>query len=107
MNNNLSRVGEKDHDESVNSIDASSNDETETQVPLVVVTCEVPHLETMSTLDDVDDDEAFISDLMAMHPNDDDIVIEDLEEIDEALPPPIEDIQVPERDEATEDGVRK
>lgn len=37
----------------------------------------------METLDDVDENEAFINDLMAMHPNDDDIVVEDLEEVDE------------------------
>lgn len=33
----------------------------------------------MGTLDDVDEDEAFIMELMAMHPNDDDIVVEDLD----------------------------
>lgn len=32
----------------------------------------------MATLDDVDEDEAFIMELMSMHPNDDDIVVEDL-----------------------------
>jgi hypothetical protein len=37
----------------------------------------------METLDDVDDDEAFIMELMSMHPNDDDIVVEDLD-LDEA-----------------------
>lgn len=37
-------------------------------------------LSQMATLDDIDEDEAFINELMAMHPNDDDIVVEDLEE---------------------------
>jgi hypothetical protein len=41
----------------------------------------------MATLDDVDEDEAFIMELMAMHPNDDDIIVEDLDlDIDE---PPV------------------
>lgn len=40
-----------------------------------------PHLESMQTLDDVDEDEAFIHDLMAMHPNDEDLVVVDLEEL--------------------------
>jgi hypothetical protein len=43
-------------------------------------------LQPMATLDDVDEDEAFILELMSMHPNDDDIIIEDLsieESVDE------------------------
>lgn len=72
----------KDLDESTNSIDVSSNEENgtvhdeNTQVPAILVTSV---LQTMATLDDVDDDEAFINELMAMHPNDEDIVVEDLE----------------------------
>lgn len=38
----------------------------------------------MATLDDVDEDEAFIMELMAMHPHEDDLIVEDLE----MTPPP-------------------
>lgn len=42
----------------------------------------------MDTVDDIDEDEAFINELMALHPNDEDIIVEDIEN----LPPPsIED----------------
>lgn len=41
----------------------------------------------METFDDVDEEEAFISELMALHPNDDDIVVEDLEIFDEPVAP--------------------
>lgn len=44
----------------------------------------------MATLDDIDEDEAFIMELMAMHPNDDDLIVEDLE----LTPPPIPLIRV-------------
>lgn len=104
-------------DESTNSVDVTSSiEENDTQVPTIVVTSPAAHLETMGTLDDVDDDEAFISDLMAMHPNDDDIVVEDLEEIDEAVSEsghvqdsaPVEStLDVTDRRESTEDGVRQ
>lgn len=43
-----------------------------------------PALEPMDTIYDVDEDEAFINDLMSMHPNGDDLVVEDLE-VTEAL----------------------
>jgi hypothetical protein len=36
----------------------------------------------MDTIDDIDEDEAFINELMALHPNDDDIIVEDLEAIE-------------------------
>lgn len=91
---------EKDLDD---SIDASSSNDGSTEIPAIVVTNE---LASMSTFDDVDDDEAFICDLMAMHPNDDDIVVEDLEEIDQIDPPSADTHDVPEGVEATEDGVR-
>jgi hypothetical protein len=70
----------KDLDEMTSSIDVSSNEEHETvqgntEVPAIVVT----GMTRAETLDDVDDDEAFISELMAMHPNDEDIQVEDLE----------------------------
>jgi hypothetical protein len=78
----------KDLDESTNSIDVSSNEENNetlhannTQVPAVMELRDGGAvLKTMATLDDVDDDEAFITELMAMHPNDDDILVEDLED---------------------------
>lgn len=84
---NVEKYLRKDLDELTNSIDVSSNEETlhdeNTQLPVILVTGSV--LQTMSTLDDVDDDEAFIHELMAMHPNDDDIVVEDLEAKDDDL----------------------
>lgn len=46
---------------------------------MIVLTADGGHSESMETLEDVDEDEIFISDLMAMHPNDEDIVVEDLE----------------------------
>lgn len=93
---------EKDLDDSID-ISSTSNDGS-TEIPAVIVTNE---LASMSTFDDVDDDEAFICDLMAMHPNDDDIVVEDLEEeIDQIDPPSVEMHDVAEGEEATEDGVR-
>lgn len=67
---------EKDVDESV-EVDMTSEDENET----LVVSNEGAVLESTATLDEVDEDEAFIIELMAMHPNDDDIVVEDLEEV--------------------------
>lgn len=51
---------------------------------MIVVTSDGPVLETMETLDDVDDEETFINELMAIHPNDEDVVVEDLEV--EAIP---------------------
>lgn len=74
-------------------IDAASDDEGETQVPAGVETNAEAHLESMEML--VDEEEVFISELMAMHPNDDDIVVEDLEEV------------AREAEEAIEDGVRQ
>lgn len=63
-----------------NSIDVSSNEsETLHENNTPVMGENVAVLQTMASLDDVDDDEAFISELMAMHPNDEDIVVEDLE----------------------------
>lgn len=75
----------KDLDDNTSSIDVSSNEESgsvqeDTQVPAIVVSGDVgATLRTMETLDDVDEDEAFISELMAMHPNDEEIRVEDLE----------------------------
>lgn len=93
---------EKDLDDSIDV--SSSNDGSVTEVPAVIVTND---LASMSTFDEIDDDEAFICDLMAMHPNDDDIVVEDLEEIDQIDPPSVDTHDVPEDGEATEDdGVR-
>lgn len=33
----------------------------------------------MDTIDDIDEDETFINELMALHPNDEDIIVEDIE----------------------------
>lgn len=77
----------KDSEDFTNSIDVSSSDERvddETVLPAIVVTSDGPVLETMETLDDVDDEETFINELMAIHPNDEDVVVEDLEV--EAIP---------------------
>lgn len=54
----------------------------------------------MATLDDIDDDEAFINELMAMHPNDEDIVVEDLEGVEAA-----EDLRVLQEGLTTTEGV--
>lgn len=94
----------KDLDESIDV--SSSNDESVIQVPVIAITSESPHLETMSTIEDVDEDEAFICELMAMYPNDEDIVVEDLEEVGSAETPTGAVYDVPEGEEATEDGVR-
>lgn len=80
---------------------SSSNEGSVTEIPAVVVT--PPAMEAMSTFDDVDEDEAFICELMAMHPNDDDIVVEDLEEIGECEPLPGNEHDAPACDEATGD----
>jgi hypothetical protein len=47
----------------------------------------------MDTVDDIDEDEAFISELMALHPNDEDIIVEDIEAI-EYPPPSIDDVSI-------------
>lgn len=57
-------------------------------------------MESTATFDDVDEDEAFINELMAMHPNDDDIVVEDLEEI------LVEILNETDGEEIFDDGVR-
>lgn len=41
-----------------------------------------PTLQNMDTVDDIDEDEAFINELIALHPNDEDIIVEDIEAID-------------------------
>lgn len=97
----------KDSDDLTNSIDVSSSDEQnedETLVPavpeIVVDSIDTPHLETQETLDDVDEEEAFITELMALHPNDDDIVVVDLENDDlENDEPQIPEVEVQEVDE--------
>jgi hypothetical protein len=37
----------------------------------------------MDTVDDVDEDEAFINELIALHPNDEDIIVEDIESMED------------------------
>lgn len=41
---------------------------------------------TLNDIDDIDEDEAFIMELMAMHPNDDDLIVEDLEDAPLTIP---------------------
>jgi hypothetical protein len=50
-----------------------------TSVPTIEITRISPQLQNMDTVDDIDEDEAFINELMALHPNDEDIIVEDLE----------------------------
>ena len=56
----------------------SSNGEVLSQIQAVDVTSP-PQLQNMDTVDDIDDDEAFINELMALHPNDEDLIVEDIE----------------------------
>lgn len=92
----------KDLDEMTNSLEVtSSNEESNTQLPAIIVS-EAAQLVSMETLDDIDDDEAFINELMAMHPNDEDLVVEDLEG---SLTPTIGIESIPEGEEAMEDAV--
>lgn len=103
----------KDLDDTTGSIDASSTDEAETTHDSTEIAMSGVMLRA-TTLDDVDDDEAFISELMAMHPNDEDIEIVDLESdgdlrtIQEGLltTADVIDITEPPLDD-DEDGVRK
>ena len=97
---------------------SSSNEEIETQVPAIVLMGENVTLTdtgnthrfiTMGTLEDIDDNEAFISDLMAIHPNDENMVVEDLEEVlIENEEPPVVNFESPFEiaDEVEENGVR-
>lgn len=55
-----------------------SNDDLATELPVIEVTPS-PQLENMNSVDDIDEDEAFINELMALHPNDEDIIVEDVE----------------------------
>lgn len=112
----------------MSSIDVSSNDETEMRVTEIAAPGPaVSRLVSSETFDDVDEDEAFINELMAMHPNDDDLVIEDLETISiivtapdyvDAIPVIVttpEDVvegadgeaDILEAEEAVEEGVRQ
>ena len=104
----------KDLDDFTGSIDASSTDEAETTHSSKTEVAVSGEMLRATTLDDVDDDEAFISDLMAMHPNDEDIEIVDLESdvdlrtIQEALMTTEDIIDIPEPPpDVDEDGVRK
>lgn len=82
---------------------------TETIVPSVGPLNVVALLQSMATVDDVNEDEAFISELMALHPNDEDIVVEDLETPSvEIIVPEILVVQDEEEgEEALEDVVRQ
>lgn len=97
-------------------------EQTDPRIPTITVTNEfATQLESMRALDDGDDDE-FLAELMAIHPNDHDIVVEDLEQVDppgfsdepEVRPglvhehpetPEIDVEEAQEADEALEDGV--
>lgn len=109
-------IHKKDLDElTTSSIDVSSNDDTELRVTDTIVAASVPgdaQLVTGETFDDVDEDEAFINELMAMHPNDEDLIVEDLEAIPIVVTLPedvVEDVaeDVPQAEEAVEEGVRQ
>lgn len=99
---------EKNRDESTNSTDASSNediDEIEMELPEIVVTSDgTPH--QVIEAPDPDEDEAFISELLAIHPNDDDLIVEDLEAVENV--PQVGEMSADARDreEAAEFGVR-
>ena len=104
----------KDLDDMTASIDASSTDEAETTHDSNTEIAVSGALLRTTTLDDVDDDEAFISELMAMHPNDEDIESVDLEgdgdlrTIQEGLLTTADVIDTPEPPpDDDEDGVRK
>lgn len=113
---------DRDLDDRTDSIDMSSTDEdqtdgapsdelaSETIVQSVEPLSVAALLETVETFDDVNDDEAFISELMALHPNDADIVVEDLEEaptVDINLPGILIEQPDQEAEEAVEDVVRQ
>lgn len=83
---------EKDADDSI-EVDATPECNDETRAPIV----EPNHLDSMATLDDINEDDAFIIELMAMHPNDDDIVVDDIEDVD---------VEGADGEEATDYGVR-
>lgn len=109
---------EKDSEDFTNSIDVSSSDErneNETIVPAIVVSSNGPHLDQQETLDDVDDEEAFINELMALHPNDDDILddiaVEDLENVAETVASQSQEVdevhEIQEDEETIETVVRQ
>lgn len=53
------------------------------EIPTITISSPPPQfLQNMDTVDDIDEDEAFINELMALHPNDEDIVVEDIEALD-------------------------
>lgn len=70
----------KDNDSSIGS-NLSSNGENQSQIQAIDVTSpsHLPQLQNMDTVDDIDEDEAFINELMALHPNDEDLIVEDIE----------------------------
>lgn len=68
-------------------------EQTDPRIPTITVTNEfTAQLESMRTPEDVED-ELFLTELMAIHPNDHDIVVEDLEQGD---PPEIDFSDEPE-----------
>lgn len=93
-------------------------EQTDPRIPTITVTNDfATQLESMRTLGDEDDDELFLAELLAIHPNDQDIVVEDLEQVDppevdfsdepgialEHLESPTDGVE--EAQEAEEDGV--
>lgn len=64
----------------------NSSDFDDEEIPTIQISSPplTPSLQNMDTVDDIDEDEAFINELMALHPNDEDIIVEDIEN----LPPP-------------------
>lgn len=104
-------------DDRTDSIDISSTDEDHTDeaptddiaTETIVPTIEPLSVESMETFDDVDEDEAFITELMALHPIDADIVVEDLElpSVEPTVPAIVIEQDVPGGAEAVEDVVRQ
>jgi hypothetical protein len=74
------RTLKKDIDSSIgtnsSNMSLSNIGENLTQLPAIDIN---PQLHHMDSVDDIDEDEAFISELMALHPNDEDIIVEDIE----------------------------
>lgn len=76
------------------------------EIPTITISSPPHFLQTMDTVDDIDEDEAFINELMALHPNDEDIVVEDMEALNYGRTTANDDVEV-NNNENNDDGVRK
>lgn len=102
--------GIKEEDIDISASNSSNVSFNETQIPAIEITnpIEIPTLQSVNSIDDVDDideDEAFINELMALHPNDEDIIVEDIESLDVAIAST--NIPSADNDNDDNDGVRK